>query len=453
LIQELMALAANDPGILNTPMERMSLSSFWISLGEQSRRLPFLWTFDLKMIDVIGESPPFGLDACREHRFMGLAWLHILLVNHRQDAKTVFDGITDFFRHEAVFDPEQPIPDDLTGIMAPSNIFWETESVALNPPWESFWRKALAFGMDLLQPGIGADTGRSDQEFDGKLAELRRDIHLALFQADMAAAPAEATGPGRDDRSIAAIIDDILRRWPNEPEGGTYLTAEAPSVPPASVIPASPDKDGDVEETIILANGLGDNGVPPLKAEKAPETSGRPAAAPDDMEETVVIRRPPETESDDLEKTMVMHAPPVPSGDENDELEKTVVMRPSQTAPLQSETDRPGPEPAIDRQEKTVVITRPSSPPEQLEKTVVIGVPAHVSTGKKPPEREDAAPASQTGTVDDLDKTVVITPHGAAAGPKTTEPDVLKKDMNGEDELEKTVIIDPRQLNNRKPKP
>lgn len=455
LIQEIMALSNTDPGILATPMQRMSLEGFWVSLAGQSRRLPFFWTFDLKMIDIFGQSPSSDLDKCQGRRFLGMVWLHILLANRRQDAKTIHTGITDFLQREKDLDPEQSVPAEMVAVLAPSNLFWDSQPVELAPQWESFWKKSLSLGIHLLKSGITVDAGWSDQDFDEQLTELRDHIRIALFQSSGQLMPVKTAEPNQVDLKIATIVEDILRRWPAKSEDTDAPKMQEKPEPAPSAPPAPANEDGDVEETIILATEQGGNDVITRETVDATlKPASGPAEEPEDIpEKTVVVQMPPPETGEDLEKTVVMAAPP-PSSD--DELDKTRVVSPSQL-----ETDHPD---AFDKDEldkdeldKTVMISRPAPPSEDLEKTVVIGVQAHVSTGKRPKKQQDAAPADPAGgAADDLDQTVVITPPGSRtdqAGLKTMKPSSAKKNMNDEDNLEETVIIDPKQLKNRKPKP
>lgn len=449
LIQEIMTLSNNDPGILATPMQRMSLEGFWVSLAGQSRRLPFLWTFDLKMIDIFGPSPSFDLDKCQARRFLGMAWLHILLANRRQDANTIHTCITDFLQRGEDFDPEQSVPGEMAAVLAPSNLFWEAQPVELAPQRESFWKKSLSLGIHLLKSGIAVDSNWSDQDFDAQLTELRENIRVALFQVSERSEPVKTAEPNQADLKIAGIVDDILRRWPAESESADAPKMQEISGTQPSAPQAPTNEDGDVEETIILATEQsGGDAISRQSVDATLKPASRPAEKPEDMaEKTVVVQMPPPETGEDQEKTVVIRMPPAPS---DDELDKTVVVSPSRP-----KTDRQ------DELDETVVIPRPTPPSEDPDKTVVIGVKAHVSTGKRPHKQPDAASAGPAGVAaDELDQTVVITPHGYHADQarvKTMEPSSAKKNMNDrddtEDDLEKTVIIDPKQLNNRKPKP
>lgn len=441
LIQDMIALGSRHPAVLDIPMDRMSLESFWVTVSGVSRRLPFLWEFDLNVIDIFAESPTAERDEYQGRRFLGKAWLYILLVNDRQDFKPINASMADLIQWAEGQDSDHPMPAGLSEILAPENLFWKTESVQLDPPWESFWRQSLSLGIKLLSSGAKADADGSQKTLVDRMSALRNQIRQTLFQAGkQTAAPPMAKGPSRQDRNIAAIIDDLVKKWPQK-EAEDISPGEQNASSP--VVPERCNEDGDVEETVILASVhrtrdvITRKTIDPALERTLPPNEKVPAGKD----------ASPAAKADTDEKTVVLHAPPTSA---EDELEKTVVMAPSprpQTTASPSETDN---------LEKTVMITDPTcgATPEELDKTVVIGVPAHISGEGKGLDQTTPGPVHDRA--DDLDKTVVITRPDAPPSTADSKLPSCTPDESAdgeEDDLDPTVIIDPDRIKTGKPEP
>jgi hypothetical protein len=460
LLQDLVTLSNLQPFPFKASVDRMSLEGFWITLVKQSQRLPFLWGFELQLVDAVGDIPvpvlDGGVDERQQRNFLAMAWFYILLANSRQDAQPIFEGVSRLMEEGTSPGKELAIPESAASILGPANLFWNAEPVQLNSRSKSFWHQALALGIDLLKAGAKNDVGEPGKEFHQKLNELRNAIRQSLFPDDGHRSTQETSGAGTprpsaeplpseaDDRSIATIITSILKRWPEKKEDRKDAAAQQPSEVLPAAVPVKPNEDGDVEETVILTSDHGDDNeqsYPPFMEE------------PD---RTVVVQVPPMGLESELEETLIQNTP---GPSEEDDLQKTVVMTPVGPSKNRDLKDLPPsmPKPEADSQglDKTVVIapSRTAKNSANLDQTVVIRPPYPPGSSFAENHNQEDDP-SRSG--DELAQTVIIGTEPSKAVPRKPvriQPAGADKGKAAEEDLEATVIIDPKQIKPRKPKP
>ena len=243
--------------------------------------------------------------------------------------------------------------------------------------------------------GIESEGTQSDEQ-----AATGADESVAnetpLPGAAMAPASESLAGQGR----IRTILSDILAAWPDDQGSETATTvhgAISEQVETDFGLPVADqdgEKDGDVEETVVLTSASEPLPAPPS-----------PAADPDGLDRTVVVS-PPARQADTAASPPVQAEP---------DLEKTVVLSPAAG-------HAPGAPPAVksdpsqntdDLLDKTVVLPGSAHPAkgDPLDRTVV------VSPGRspKPPAGGDR---SDSGWGDDgeLDATIVLKPADRKKG-------------------------------------
>ncbi len=333
------------------------LDHVWVRLPEQPGDLPGLWNFSVHPIglglDLEGEEelPPLAPAQWLYH--CAILWFFTLLVNSRQDMRTVRSALA---RKRAARTPRpsegsagQQGGDDT--VFAPENLEWEAARaipLSLHPLWE----KALSLGFDLLSAAFAPEAARPLDATRTGLNNLKDKIFSALFTSPIPSAPAE-----NENLRMAAILSSIAADWnrprPSAPEETptvilrpadpslTETPASHPSVPAAESAgilpetihlrassPLSPPTPGfgKTAPSASLTEGPAqtESGPSPgrkserwggdlvletvvLRSEPAPPGAGSPAEAPpgmrmeSDMPETVILgrghpaRRQPET--------------------------------------------------------------------------------------------------------------------------------------------------------------
>jgi hypothetical protein len=421
LLHALFEAGIGTPALLREPVGRMSLEGFWVHLGNQSRRLPYLWGFDLRLVDTVGwpqeNDSNSQMARSQARHFMGNAWFYILLCNARQDFNLVQAALSILIEKDAAADLELPISDDPADPLGPGNIFWSESPIAIDPRWNVLWQQSLNLGLSLLRAGLNADATWSDQEFDTLLSELRTAVRHELFQASPAAKVQE-TKSGSDQR-IAAIVGAILQKWPavaskevHAPESEPVLSEE--TAPQAG-------EDGDIEETIILGS---QDTLPGMLPQEGDAAAGR-------MEINRTSFPPP---GEDGERTVVISPPAAPSGE----------FDPDQTLIIG------GSVPSANDQEQTPVSRAPVQPLEEaLDRTVVISPAPSVPVYAADPEQTVMIRPPVQGAGEDLDKTVVISPLSSipVTGKDTDQTLVSRPPVHPPvEDPERTVVISPPPL-------
>lgn len=354
-----------------------SLERLWVQIPEQSSLLPAFWTFKLTLMDmepeIPGVLPSPGSDYAAH--CMGMLWFHALLRNRSQDIRAINDGLAAVLKEKQVC---RDMP-----VFGPENIFWEPRPVPVK--WKGLWEKALDIGRVLL-----VDAGKPgfmpDELWQGCHAlaeEIKKELFLEAPEAQaFPEASGEAPGVDRaDDAQIGLILRQIKSKWtqaqPVTPPEESLKPAAMPLQPQAAasleddeatviIKPAEPSvqeqaKD-EYSQTVVLA--------------EQPRQQGTAAAQDEDFStETIIMQHPGD-----------LPVAPVPAKEPVD-LDKTVVMNPSDSKVAPKANEGPLKKPAE----------------QELEETLIMGAPvggAPAAAQKKPVPAGDA-----------LEETVILKPE------------------------------------------
>jgi hypothetical protein len=331
---EVLRILAGRSDILRHPEMAPSTERLWVKIADQGGLLPYLWNFQVQLMDVgsgtpgilIFPDPPgsFGLHV------LGLTWLEALLTNQRQGSGRVHDALK-----QAV--DACPLEDDRfvdrnfrgrkNPAFVPENIFWEPDGKKVNNAWDVLWEKALRLGWDLLAASCGRGPAWSAEMFQGKLESLRREVCDALFPKSLAAVqpagpaggqeraePPNASWPRTDeDKAIRGIVQRIHAAWKGAAEGQrkgsgeelekTMMLSSAGAGKPQG--PGRSDEKSDEKEeevfmeTVLLSSAEAPKGSP------VPSATLPSAALPHEEGE----KKPPvDAEEETLGKTVFLDA-------------------------------------------------------------------------------------------------------------------------------------------------
>lgn len=428
-LQELLALVQQRAFF---PVSRMSLEGIGVEIHEPGSKLPSFWHFSLKLTDPIGhpnpQSPDSQLPNLLANEFLGLAWFYVLLVNEEQTMVQVNGALQEVMARAM---DEKHVITELMSLPAfePGNIFWRPQTLRLKSQWHALWVDALEQGNALVQAGKGNHSDFSESAFEHALANLRASVHQELFKLPSSVRPSSSK-PGVDaDARIEAILSNIFAKWAQTSE--TPLPDNATMDQPPGADIAAQDRvneNDDLVETVILS----DDALPSVKPGLRERLFGIVA----DVEETVLISpspvgRPEKEALDDLEETVVIDSGQKPPSLQppDEALDQTVMI-----APMSKQTDEGDPD-------KTVIQSPASLPSvdDNMGETVL------------------QKPAQTTTEPEDLEKTVLISSQGQTTSPSGSvsaadTPPAVKPEKSDEDELEKTVFIQPPNDQRRKPK-
>lgn len=415
-LHDLLGLVGTGTG---APANRMSMEGVGVSLALTGSRLPFFWNFKLKLIDPVGQPPGNPMGTSTVHRLtlelLGAAWFYVLLVNARQPMKAIREVLA-ALQQENISE-QGALPALIDPALAPGNIFWQPATLELQDSWRTLWLKAIELGVRVLHAGKSAEQNLVLQEVGKQLEDLKALVRENLFEAfsEPISDHTEADQPAAD-KEIARILTTLLDQWPSEPSAAIEKVRDDTSGRTTPAMEIQPNEDGDFEETVILStsNGSTDN---------SDEQPAEPV-----LEKTVLISPSADPDEDTgLEKTVVLGPSPAgPSTPEEDEIEKTVVIKSPAQAAGPADPD------------KTVVVSVPGNQAaeDNLDKTVVIGEPR----GKK--------------LMDALEKTVVQKHGGQQPSPPGKKTgDEADSGSDEADDLDATIIQPPKGGRDRKPKP
>lgn len=281
------------------PDLRLSLESIWVKLPEHGSRLPFMWDFRVKFMDIFRQqtdkTSTAGLASANALFFLGLVWFHALLVNRRQEFSSVYQTLMEFINRSSAdssFSFDNHIQEGPTSVFQASNIFRDPEGKTVDNDTLILWVKALNAGWSVLNAGYRADAGFSPDNLLQQLDSLRDEVKGSLFSQ----VPADEGPPSRDEeKAISGILRNIYDKWSSsqkvEEEALTETvimspeTADKkiPAAPPGPSRPVPPDKQEDfMTETVVLSPQRMKDTLKP--SEKAPPK--KPDAVP---AETVII--------------------------------------------------------------------------------------------------------------------------------------------------------------------
>lgn len=330
LLDELMVLISQLGGEATEPVKSNSLEGVWVDLPEQSARFPLFWNFSLRLIDRIGRpSQTSFLAEAQKRYFCGLAWCYILLVDDNQDMDKVHAAVNNvIFDTKALEQLEMGLATQVDDAFAPQHLLRPTVN-SLPPTWQALWGRAVCLGVELLRSGQESAPQWSDEFFYGSFNDLKKEIRKLLFSEprqtigirDTQGAEAE-DGEAADeadyvDGKIFSILNAILEDWPESASQIEQKVGEE-----ALTLGTQPEDtrafndDGDVEETLILAQSAICEMIEPCFEEIPPEFAV--------LEKTVIISTAKPGDGDSDTENIVTPQSPVTEN----ELEKTVVVTP-----------------------------------------------------------------------------------------------------------------------------
>lgn len=401
LLEELVALIQREAAHLSESLAGMSLEALWVYLPSGTARLPLFWNFSLQIIDRVGRpqgiATPGILPAAQARTFLGTAWFYVLLVDERQDMTVVQTALEPWLSHADGIDHLLSAPDEeFDPVFAAHHLIRPPMSTPIEPEWQALWRRTLALGLGLLRAGLTADPAWSDELFCRNAEVLKKEVRELLFQAPMASATAKPA-------VRASISAEAAGATENEPDAVDQKIAEILH----TILGRWPLSVSEVEGGTDIST-------------ETRQVKARESARPNedgDFEETVILGASPLS---DTQPSADRGQPPA--------LEETVVM-----APAQKETRR-------------------SVWQEDMQSTVIIN-PQDPDVGPPPIETENDRTAD-----DDLEKTVIIGSPPPMGDQGRRQPQKKTRETKDKgtppaapDDLEKTVIISPDKMKNRKP--
>ena len=418
-------------GAPNVQAVDLSLEGIGVDLNPVGVGLPAYWSFNVRILDAVGtflDSPfaPIMPQAPRLH-FLGAVWFRTLLVNSRQNVKTVYAEVGRLIDQMGTGkEPETPQidPSDPAGVFAGSQIFWTPDRRNLPEKWQVFWKQALHVGFQLVHAGLKTGVLWEYGQFQASLDELRQQIKDEMFSSPLMMSTGTAVSAPSD--KLKMVLGGILEKWQT-------AAGRAGSQPTIEKEP----NNADVEETVVLS---------------AESATPFPGAAPpiDDLDRTVVIAppsnppgHPSPLKEMDIAATMVQKAagpsaqPPLPgpsplsAGGFDEDLEATMILNasgspaPSKQAPstdddlaatmIQGAAGRqPVPTPSSGISPSTV--SQPTQNWGDPDATIVIN-PADRPAGVNPNSKTSPGSAD-----DDLAATMIETPRGNTLYGNQTPP-------------------------------
>ncbi|MBW2108071.1 MAG: hypothetical protein JRI36_05315 [Deltaproteobacteria bacterium] len=433
------------------PAWQPGLDGIWVKLADAGGLLPAFWHFRVSTIRVEGfgsGSTGTPVPPVRQGLyFMGLAWAFALLVNRRQGAHEVNAALKEALekvRAKDEGDLEAFCESALGPVCAPENLLWEPEAAAERGIGEAaytLWKRAMQLGWSLLVAGVRADTAFSHQVFREDFEVLINTVRRELFAREAGVERKKGTVPvsttavddtraQQRDRTIVTILEGIARRWraeleakrepsrldeaeiPVDQTSGEQTVILAPGA--VETKPCISDDDEDARETVILS--ASDLEGP----ETRPEPTEPESAEEPQLEETVMISRPPgsETVSSAAPSDTTSKPAMQPS---SEEMAETVIVSPAQV----------GPESGGKAMSQKAV--QPSPPDEDMPETVMISA-ADVGTaaGVSQDTRRGSSPGTQKGIS-----------RGSPPVDMHPDPKVPPAETEPHDELAETVILSP----------
>ena len=363
---------------LKHPDLRLSLDQFWVNFSEKKGVLPFFWDFT---VTALGMGIEHGDKVSRltvptalGFYSLAQAWFTSLLENSSQSAgdvnhalallseQTGLENDPDFLSHT---DPA------VSEFFKPENIFWNTDEMVVAQPWLDLWQKALTLGWILLKASYDSDSNFSGDFFLDELESLTAEVKTTLFavttekievihKADPAVT---APASGQEDAEICKLLTNIRNKW----QAKTPPAIEEDAVEPPEPVAQEPDEvEEELEKTVILS-------AEQLASMMEKEPSPAPAAEEmhDSENEAAAVAqhdagRDLPDEDEELEKTVIMNVKDVSSllsDEKSSDRGASENTGASSTQKLRQEPVEPEPDVAEDELSETVIIN-----PAELEK-------------------------------------------------------------------------------------
>jgi hypothetical protein len=253
-----LARSLPSTSLLQHPDLRLSLDRTWVRLADQSGLLPTFWNFRVEPMDIsrpLAETKPSTTALAKPGvYFLGLAWLHALLVNKRQNMSGIVRSIKQSL-DSASGSRDASVETVLAQASDPVNIFWDPDGKYVGPGWVNLWKKALDLGWSLLMAGVHDDRAWSRQAFVQQLEDVRDEVRGALLEQASrvrpAPYPADEALPS-DDTAIHDVLLQIMSKWRTQATEQVKTTVETRK-----------EKKEELLETVIITPAQAGRQAPP----------------------------------------------------------------------------------------------------------------------------------------------------------------------------------------------
>jgi hypothetical protein len=265
------------------PDLRFSIDNIWIHFAEHNGLLPFLWNFRIQYINING--PP-----CEDHDFpksptfpnlfyWGLLWFYTLIVNPRQNFTKILASMKETVNHFLCDKNFSFVSfcrgnSDLT--FKPENLFWNPEKKLTDNTWIPLWEKTLHLGWSLLEKSFQHLPEWSPQVFWDSLEDLRQEVKDTLF---LRTSTEYRPSSHDENAAICDILEKIASKWRLHPEPDTEELKET--------VILSTERDTkyeELKETVILSPEGGKKDTVSSSSEKNHSDED------DSLEETVILK-------------------------------------------------------------------------------------------------------------------------------------------------------------------
>lgn len=401
LLGELSQIIFSGLNAFKYPDLGLSIDRIWANVPEQCDMLPQYWNFKLQLLGIgldiastpsLSKLPPsYGL------YFLGSVWFYVLLVNAKHDVSEVYNEVAKAV--DRIGAKDNAVSENLlehlqSTVFSPRNIFWHPNEKTVHAGWTTLWEGALDLGFLLLKHGTRPISKWSESEFCKKFEDLRETIKNSLFGPETQVAGSSLAD---DDQAIHDILIKIRSKWPGEP-GAKFRTPDRR----AAGLSAHKSK------IARPGAGISEDLLTKEKVILSSENFGEKKQQADKLVETILLK--PED---------VAHAETPDSATQVEkDLPETVIL--GLDVP---ETQRPSPKEPLENDIPETVIISPQKP-----------APASRDNDQKRPVKDDSPEPIKAG----LPK-------------KSKNQQAEKKPIDMEDkddDLPKTVIIDPKKLKN-----
>ena len=372
------------------PIFNLNMDSIWINTKSDAGMMPFFWDYELKLMDLVTSRPmdlfQTSMANNRHTNFIAQLWLYTFFVNHKHDAKTVFQSGANLLQStgEEEWTNNARAIFESYPIFKPENIFWEPAPVSMAESWHDLWIRTIHFAGSLIKEKEILDFPAFIKNCIRQIDEVSDTVKSELFSKDLrikkepAVPLAGATGqdeaktipPATTDivqkdaaanQAIAGILKQLKSKWGNGTLPG----------------PSRDEEDEDVMETVVLSSTEGIKPPADFPAKRNKHAATVPVTPTPPMAD--------QNEFEQMQETMVLNsqANPDPAPSDFEDIQETVVMDTNQ------KSKTPEPENEFSNMEQTVILS---------------------SGASLPPDSTIKNSGDFFSEDDDLDKTVILSP-------------------------------------------
>lgn len=341
------------------PVFNLNIDSIWINTKSDAGMMPFFWDYELRLMDLVTARPmdlfQTSMANNRHTNFISQLWLYTFFVNHKHDAKTVFQsgaallqstGEEEWANNARTLFESYPI-------FKPENIFWEPAPVSMAPSWHDLWIQTVNFAGFLIKAKEILDFPSFIKNCIRRVNEISDAVKSELFNKDirinMEPAMPVAGAAGHDKpKKIPPVTIDALQKDAAANQAIAGILKQLKSKWESGALP-EPSQDEDVMESVVLSSteGIKRSTYFPAKKNKCVEDESiTPPPMADQhefeqMQETLILNTqdnpdPAPSDFEDIQETIVMNTDqetktPEPGGDffdEDDDVDKTVILPP-----------------------------------------------------------------------------------------------------------------------------